>query len=390
MTLVGLATRNLLRNKFRTVATLAGVAVAVFFFMLLRTALAAWTAGAEHAAKDRVVTRNKVTLILLLPLRYVEQIRQVPGIKQATYLTFFAGKDPLHSKNDEFFATMAVDHKTFLDVYDNVVVSPDTKERWFADRRGVIVGDVLAKNFGWKVGQKINLTGTIYPGDWQFTIAGIYTVTTKTIDRRSFFFRWDYLNENLPPRRRDLVGWIVSRVDDAPRSAAIGQAIDRVFDVQELQTLSQSERAFSTSFLAMLSSVLQAMDVVSIVILAIMMLILGNTIAMGVRERTNEYGVLRAIGFLPRHVVTLVVAEATATGLLGGLVGVSTFYMAVRGAMGRFMEENFGQFFPSFQPTPGIATAALGLSVLLGLVAGLVPAYGTFKLDIVQALRRVG
>jgi len=390
MTLMGLAARNLLRNKFRTLATIAGVATTVLFFALLRTALGAWTAGADHAAKDRVVTRNKVTLILPLPLHYVEEARQVPGVKEVTYLTFFAGKDPKHSRDEDFFATMAVDHRSFLKVYDNVVVSEDTMERWFADRRGAIVGDVLAKNFGWKVGQKINLTGTIYPGDWQFTISGIYTVTSKTIDRRSFFFRWDYLNESLPVRQRDVVGWMVSRVADPSRSAAIGQAIDRVFDVESTQTLSQSERAFSTSLLAMLSSVLKAMDAVSVIILAIMMLILGNTIAMGVRERTSEYGVLRAIGFLPRHIVTLVMAEATVTGLVGGLVGMSLCYLAIKGFMGRFIEENFGQFFPAFEVTPGIATAALGLSILLGLLAGLLPAYGTSKLNIVQALRRVG
>lgn len=390
MTLVSVAARNLLRNKFRTLATVAGVAIAVFSFMMLRTALAAWTAGVDHAAKDRVVTRNKVTFILPLPLRYVEEIRQVPGIKETTYMNWFGGKDPKHSKDQDFFATMAVDHKTFLSVYDDIVVAPDAKERWFEDRRGAIVGDVLAKNFGWKVGQKITLSGTIFPGDWQFTIAGLYTTTNKAIDHRTLYFRWDYLNDSIPQRLRDRAGWVTSRVDDASRSAAIGQAIDRLFDVQDTQTLSQSERAFGASFLAMFSSILKALDVVSIVILAIMMLILGNTIAMGVRERTSEYGVLRAIGFLPQHIATLVVAEATVTGLFGGLMGMSLSYLVINGFMGRFIEENFGQFFPAFQITAGIATAALGLSVLLGLLAGLLPAYGTFKLNIVQALRRVG
>jgi putative ABC transport system permease protein len=154
--------------------------------------------------------------------------------------------------------------------------------------------------------------------------------------------------------------------------------------------LSQSERAFSASFLAMFSSILKALDIVSIVIMAIMMLILGNTIAMGVRERTSEYGVLRAIGFLPQHIATLVMAEATVTGLVGGLVGVLLSYSIVNTVMGRFIEENFGQFFPAFQITPGIGGAALGLSILLGLMAGILPAYGTFKLNIVQSLRRVG
>lgn len=390
MTLVGVAARNLLRNKFRTLATVAGVAIAVLSFMLLRTALGAWTAGSEQAAKDRVITRHKVTFILPLPLRYVEDIRQVPGVKEVTYMNWFGGKDPKHSKDEDFFATMAVDQKTFLTVYDDIVVSPDAKERWLEDRRGAIVGDVLAKNFGWKVGQKITLSGTIFPGDWQFTIAGLYTVTNKAIDRRSLYFRWDYLNESIPQRLRDKVGWIASRVTDPSRSADTGQAIDRVFDVRDTQTLSQSERAFNTSLLAMFSGILRAMDVVSVVIMAIMMLILGNTIAMGVRERTSEYGVLRAIGFLPQHIATLVVAEATVTGLVGGLVGLSLSYMTVKGFMGRFIEENFGQFFPAFEITPGIATAALALSVLLGLMAGVLPAYGTFKLNIVQALRRVG
>ena len=390
MTLVGVAARNLLRNKFRTLATVAGVAIAVLSFMLLRTALGAWTAGSEQAAKDRVITRHKVTFILPLPLRYVEDIRQVPGVKEVTYMNWFGGKDPKHSKDEDFFATMAVDHKTFLSVYDDIVVPPDARERWSEDRRAAIVGDVLAKNFGWKVGQKVTLSGTIFPGDWQFTIAGLYTVTNKSIDRRSFYFRWDYLNESIPQRLRDKVGWIASRVADPSRSADTGQAIDRVFDVRDTQTLSQSERAFNTSLLAMFSGILRAMDVVSVVIMAIMMLILGNTIAMGVRERTSEYGVLRAIGFLPQHIATLVVAEATVTGLVGGLVGVSLSYMTVKGFMGRFIEENFGQFFPAFEITPGIATAALALSILLGLMAGVLPAYGTFKLNIVQALRRVG
>src|SRR5262249_6347190 len=157
----------------------------------------------------------------------------------------------------------------------------------------------------------------IYPGDWQFTIDGIYTTTAKSVDRSTFVFQWAYLNDSLPPARRDMVGWIVSRVDDPKQVADIGVTLDQHFEDGETPSLSQDERRFNASFMAMFSAVLKAMNVISGVILGIMTLILGNTIAMGVRERTGEYGVLRAIGFLPEHVALWIVAESLAMGLLG-------------------------------------------------------------------------
>src|SRR5262249_30699565 len=151
-------------------------------------------------------------------------------------------------------------------------------------------------------GQKLSLQSGIYPGDWEFHIVGIYTATARSVDRSSFIFRNDFLNDALPARRKDQVGWIVSRVDEPGHAADISVALDKLFDDQEIQTLSQDERSFNASFLAGFSAVLKALDIISFVILIIMLLILGNTIAMGVRERTNEYGVLRAVGFLPKHI----------------------------------------------------------------------------------------
>ena len=177
---------------------------------------------------------------------------------------------------------------------------PTQLDTWKHDRQGAIVGDVLAKKLGWKVGDKVTLESGIYPGDWEFTSTAIYTTTARSVDRSTLLFHWDYLNDALPAARRDKVGWIVSRVDEP---GAVGRTSawrsTSVFDERDTQTLSQDERSFNASFLAMFSAILKAMDIVSAVILVIMTLILGNTIAMGVRERTSEYGVLRAIGFLP-------------------------------------------------------------------------------------------
>jgi putative ABC transport system permease protein len=383
-----LGLKNILRNKLRTVLTVSGVAVAIVAFLLLRTVLDAWTAAVDHAAKDRIGTRNKVSFVMPLPLRYMQEIREIPGVKAVSHAQWFGAKDPKHE--DEFFGNFAVVPEDFLEVYDEISVPPDQKEGWFQNRKGALVGDALAKKLGWEVGDRVTLRGTIYAGDWEFEISAIYTALRRSIDRYSFVFHYDYLNEAMPPGRKDQIGWVVSRIDDPGRAAAIAQAVDRRFEERDIQTLSMSERALNTSFLGMISAVLEAVNVVSVVILIIMMLILGNTIAMGVRERTNEYGVLRAIGFLPRHIAGFVLGEAFAIGALGGIVGLLIGYPFVEKGLGRFLEENMGAFFPFVRISATTAGAALALSLLLALAAALIPAYRASKLDVVDALRRIG
>lgn len=387
MNLASVAARNALRNRFRTLLTVLGVAVAIVAFVMLRTVIWAYTMAAEVAAKDRVVTRHKVTFVMTLPERYVDSVQGAPGVTAATYANWFGGKDPKHEQ--EFFATLAADPKTFFDVYDEMVVPKDRLAAWKDDRQGAIVGDVLARKLGWKVGDEITLESPIYPGDWRLRIDGIYEATRKSVDRSTLVFHWDYLNEALPARRRDQVGWIVSRVKDPSQAATVATNLDRVFEDQDVQTLSQSERAFNQSFIAFFSAILKVMDIVSVVILLIMMLILGNTIAMGVRERTSEYGTLRAIGFLPKHLATFVLGEAITVGALGGGVGLAIAYPFVNLGMGRWLEENMGTFFPYFRVQPDIALEAFALALALATTAAALPAYRASKLKVVDALRRI-
>ena len=387
MTLASLAVRNLARNKFRVVLTVVGVGVAIVAFLFFRTVAWAWTSGADWAAKDRVVTRHKVTFVMTLPRRYVEDVRGAPHVKMATWANWFGAKDPQHDR--EFFGTLGVDPATYFEVYDEMKVAPEQMDTWRHDRQGAIVGDVLARKLGWKVGDKVTLQSGIYPGDWPFTIDGIYTATAKSVDPSTFLFQWAYLNDSLPPARRDMVGWIVSRIDDPRQAADVGVALDRRFDDRETPTLSQDERSFNASFMAMFSAIIKAMDIVSAVILGIMMLILGNTIAMGVRERTGEYGVLRAIGFLPGHVALWIVGESLLTGILGGLLGLAIAWPLINFGVGRFVEENMGAFFPYFRLETGNIALALSLSALLGVAAAAIPAWNASKLRVVDAVRRV-
>lgn len=386
MNLYTVAARNAIRNKFRTGLTVIGAAVAVLAFVSLRTVLVAWNVGADYAASDRIAVRHKVSFILPLPKRYIETVRGVPGVKQACYANWFGGKNP--KDKDDFFATLAVENAC-LEVFDEMIVDPAGREAFLADRKGAIIGDVLAKKLGVKVGDKVTLTGTIFPGDWQYNVSAIYKASRKSLDRSQFLFHWDYLNDSIPERRRDQIGWIMARIDDPTKSAGITAQIDKIFDEKDVQTASMSERAMNMSFMAMLSAILTALNVVSAVILLIMMLILGNTIAMAVRERTREYGVLRAVGFTPRHIGIFILGEAVTLGLLAGGVGLAISYPLVELGMGRFLEENMGSMFPYFRIDAATMVAAMLLAVALSVAAAVIPAYRASKLSVTDALRRV-
>jgi putative ABC transport system permease protein len=377
-----------MRNRLRTLLTSLGVAAALLMFIALRTMNWSWTAAEKESASDRIGVRHKITFIMTLPKRYAEEIRDTPGVTAVTYANWFGAKDP---KNEsDFFATIAVEPEDLLNVYKEIEVPAEQVTAWKENRRGALVGDALAKKKGWKVGDKVTLRGTIYPGDWEFHVSGIYTSKRASVDRSTLWFHWKYLNESVDLRRRDQIGWVVARVSDPGRSAEICRAIDQRFSERDIQTLSMSERAMQASFLGMLSAILRAIDVVSVVIVLIMMLILGNTIAMGVRDRTGEYGVLRAIGFLPKHIVLFVVGEAMVVGLLGAALGIGLSYPLVERGLGRFLEENMGAIFPYFRVQPALAATALGLALLGSLLAAAIPAYRASKLKVVDSLRRVG
>lgn len=394
MTLVGLSVKNVSRNRLRAALTVLGVAVALLAFVFIRTTLDAWSTGAEHAAQDRLGTMHKVTFTMDLPRTYFEELDgtrgTVPGVKAVTYQNWFGGKHPV--REQDFFATLAVDSDTFFDVYSDMEVPPEQLAAWKENRQGAIIGEALAKTFDWKVGDEITLLGTIYPGDWKFTIAGIYVAKRRAVDKSQFIFHWTYLNESLKqsmPAQAERIGWITTLIDGSARGAEIAEAIDAKFDERDVQTRTMSERALNMEFMGSFGAILTALDVVSAVILVIMMLILGNTIAMSVRERTNEYGVLLALGFRPKHIALFVMGEGLAIGLLGGVVGLALAYPFVNG-MGKWIEDNMGSFFPYFEVPIDVAITALVLATLLAGLAAVIPAYRASRLDVIDALRRIG
>ena len=388
MTITGIGIRNVLRNKMRTLLTVLGGAVAVLAFVFVRTTVWASGAAGEFSARDRIATRHKVGLVLTLPRQYVDTIRQVPGIKQTTWITWFGGKDP--NRPNESFVSLAVDSESFLEVYSDLTLKPAEKAAWLSDRSGAIVGDMFARRYGVKVGDKVKLKGTFFPGDWEFNIDGIYETTQKALDRTQLIFHWAHLNDRVVDRYHDQIGWAVSRIDSPLRSAALSAEIDKIFDERGIQTTTMSERAMINALMATFSAILAALNLASLIILAIMALVLGNTIAMGIRERTREYGVLRTLGFSARHIAAFVIGEALTIGVLAGALGLALSYPVVELGMGRWIEENMGSFLPYFRVTAQTSAIAGGLSVALSAASALIPAMQASRLKAVDALRRVG
>lgn len=388
MNIATYARRNLFRRKGRTILTLIVVAVTVLIFSLIRTVDWSFKVSADEALQDRLATRHKVSITMQLPKRYIDEVRAVPGVTKATWANWFGAKDP--KERTPFFAGFAADHESWFDVFDDMKVTEKELADWKSTPNGVIIGDRLAAAFNTKVGERITITSDIYPGDWEFKVVGIYYPQRKNVDRTSLILRWDYLNND--PRSaisKDTIGWVMSRIQKAGESAAVSQRIDKVFDEKDDQTVTMSERAFNLSFIGAFAALLSAFDIVSVVILLIMMLILANTIAMSVRERTHEYGVLRAIGFSPGYVRGFILGEALLLGLVGGLIGLGLVQLLINMALGPFLEDNMSAMFIAFRTPTSVMLLALALSVGIGLLAGILPARRAARLKVTDALRRV-
>lgn len=391
MTLVGIAFKNLRRNPLRTGLTITSVAVAIVAFTFLRTMISAWTAQADRSSQSRVITRHKVSFVMKLPIRYAEEVRQVPHVKIVSYGTWFGLKVP--TKEEEFFPSAAVDDQV-VDVYGKDMSIPaDQRETWLHDKTGLIVGRPMADKFGWKLGDRVTLVSRDYPnppGGWTFTVDAIWNSPTHGWDEKWIYAHYDYANDFLPTARKNEIQWVVSHVDEPLNGNQVISAIDHLFAERELSTISQDEKTFTQGFLASMSAILSGVNVISFVILAIMALIIGNTIAMAVRERTSEYGVLRALGFSTRAIVLSIYGEAVFTALVGGVVGMLIAVPGIDFGIGPQVMKNMGNFFGSFAVPPALIATGLFLAALVGALAATIPALGTMRLRTVDALRHIG
>jgi putative ABC transport system permease protein len=380
-----LIVRNAFRHKLRTALTVTGIVVAITAFGLLRTIVDAWYAGANASSSARLITRSSVSLVFSLPLTYAEKIRQVPGVRSVSWANWFGG---VYISERNFFPQFAIDAPTYLDMYPEYLLPPDERKAFLVDRKGAIVGRKLAEQYGWKVGDQIPLRGTIYSGTWTFNLRGIYDGAEKGTDQSTMFFHWALLNETIKkiyPRRGDQTGVFIVELRDPAEAAEVSVAIDAMFKNSLAETLTETEKAFQLSFVAMTEAILLAIQAVSFVVIVIIMAVMANTMAMTARERGAEYATLKALGFSNGFVAMLIFAESLGIALVGGLVAVALTVPLANG-----FAERMGSLFPIFFVSENTMLMQVGAATVVGIVAAAFPAWRTARVRIVDGLRAVG
>ncbi len=377
--------RNAFRHKLRTALTIIGVAIAITAFGLLRSLVELWYLGAERSSATRLVTRNAISLVFSMPIAYRDRIRQLPGIKEVSYGTWFGG---IYIDEKHFFANYAVDPKTYLDLYPEFILPPDQKTAFIRDRQACIAGRKLATLYGWKIGDPITLRGTIFPGQWEFVLRGIYRGAEKSTEERLLMFQWDYLNETLKdtsPQRADQAGFFLIGVARPDLAAEVAVAVDGMFKNSLAETLTETERAFNLGFIAMTEAILIAIQIVSYMVIVIIMIVAANTMAMTARERMTEYATLKTLGFGAPYLAAIVFGESLVIAMTGGVIGVLLTFPGAR-----WIETELSQYFPAFNVSSVTVYLELLAAFIVGTVAAIIPTWRATSISIAEGLRRIG
>jgi putative ABC transport system permease protein len=374
---------NLFRKKARLVLTIGSFAVALFLFALLGVVNEAFGRGADVVSAQRLVTINRTSIINPLLLSYRDEILRIPGVQYVTHDNWFGGvyQDP---KN--FFAQFVIDPENQRKVFPELIVPDDQWNTFLKDRQGAIVGAATAERFGWKVGDRVPIATTLYGlqnKTFEFNIDGIYHGAKPEDDTTQFWLQWEYFKESVPDSIKGQVGWYTVRIanpDDAPR---IAKTIDAMYLNSPYETKTETESAFAQGWVKQFGNIKFLIVSIGTVVFFTLLLVTGNTMAISVRERTNELGVLKAIGFSDRAVLgfilgeSVVIALAGCVGLLLALVAVPALSRALAGML------------PPLLITAKTMVYGVFAAIVVGFASGILPAYGAMRMRVVNALRRV-
>ena len=384
MNALKLILRNALRHRLRTGLTVTGLLVAVLAYGLLQTVVDAWYAGAAASSRARLVTRNSISLVFSLPLSYENRVRGVDGVSAIARSNWFGG---IYQEPKNFFPQFAVSDN-YLSLYPEFVLSDDQRSAFLRDRKGALLGRQLAHRYGFKLGDALPLRGTIYPGTWEFIVRGIFDGADESKLTNLMLFHWDYLNETLrksAPARADQVGIYVLGIDNPDNAAAVSLAVDAVFKNSLAETLTETEQAFQLGFVAMSNQIIAAIRIVSYVVILIIMAVMANTMAMSARERTGEYATLKALGFGPGFLATLIFGESLAICALGGGLG-----LALTPPVAAAFRSLAGGIFPIFAVSTETLASQAACAFAVAVLAAIVPAVHAARVRVVDGLRALG
>ena len=374
---------NLKRKKMRTILTFLSIMVAFLLFGYLAAIKQGFNQGIDVAGADRLIVRHKISIIQMLAESYEARIERIEGVEDAVHQTWFGG---VYQKPSNFFAQMPVNPEEYLEMYPEFIITDEEKAAWLKTRSGAIAGRGIAERFGWEVGDRIPINGTIWPrkgGEvtWEFDLVGIYDGAEKGTDTSQFLFRYDFFNESRQ-NGEGLVGWYTVRIADPENAAQTAALNDAEFSNSYSETKTGPEGAFVQGFANQIGDIgFIMMSIVAAVFFTIL-LVAGNTMAYAVRERTNELAVLKAIGFTDRAVLGLVLGESFLLTLLGGGVGLALAWFLVS------MGDPTGGSIPAFFLPIRDLVIGIALIGVMALVAGILPALQAQRLQISDALRR--
>jgi putative ABC transport system permease protein len=380
---IPLVWKNATRNRRRSLLTVASIAAS---FCLLGVLLAIYVAlflsvDTSPVGSRRLVTRNRISLTQTMPISYEAKIRQVPGVEAVMAYQWFGG---IYKEPKNFFARFACEPEQLFKVYPDLQISGEEKKAFIGDRAGTIMGRDLATKYNIKVGDRITLKGDIFPIDLEFTVRGLFDLDKN---EEAMWFNIDYLWKSLPADRRDFAGTYLSLSQSTEDGPAVAQQIDSLFRNAQVQTKTETESAFAASFVNFLGNVKLYLFAISAAITFTILLVCGNTIAMSVRERVREVGILKTLGFTNREVMGMILGEATVISLIGGFLGCAVAWVLCKGVA--TASAGFANL-EGMTLAPWMWAAVIASAVAMGTVAAVVPAFGASRTNIVDAMRYSG
>jgi putative ABC transport system permease protein len=373
---------NLFRKKIRLVLTVGSFAVALFLFAFLGVVRNAFNRGADVAGADRLVVIDRVSIINLIPLKYRDQILQIPGVKSITHNNWFGG---VYQDEKNFFPQFVIDPENQRQVFPELIVPDDEWNAFLKDRLGVIAGARTAERFHWKVGDRIPIKTTLYGGgSWEFNLDGIYHGQRPEDDETQFWLQWDYFEERIPQEIKGQIGWYVLRVNNPEDSVRVAKVIDDKFANSPSETKTETESAFAAGWVKQFGNIQFLIMTIGSVVFFTLLLVTGNTMAISVRERTAELAVMKAIGYSGPRVLIFILAESLVISLIGGLLGLALALMAVPA-----IAKALNGMLPTLLLEPSILVLGLIAALAVGIASGILPGLGAMRMRVVEAFRRV-
>jgi len=368
---------NMGRNKSRTILTVMSVAVAFFLFASLRSVVTALEAASEVGSESRLVTSSASGITFPLPQGHVQRIRAIEGVSSASWANWFGG-NYIDARN--FFAQFAIDAETYLPMYPEMAMPEDQRQAFLAERTAAIVGSGLMERFGWRLGQTVTLQGTIFTGDWDFTIRAVYTPEDPAFGDELFFFHYDYIFERTD--RQITPGWFVLQLDDPDAAARISLQIDDMFENSTAPTKTETEKAWQAGFVTMWGNVSLLVEAIGTAVFFAILFVAANTMMMAARERVGEVAVMKTMGFQNNVLFGIVLAEAIAMCVMGAGLGLGL----ARGLLGSARQ--IQSIIPGYAIETETLVVGMTIAVALGTLTGVIPAVQAARLSVVEALRR--